>query len=343
MHPAPVLEGVMQAANVHAGWANSGAGIFTVSGNGTLVFAPGGMGPDPNRQFTWVGHDGGTQALSAVAKGGLLAPRVSPDGKWLAFQTSGLDMNLWVHDLDRGTNTKLTDGGRVHWLSWTPDGERIVFGYSQGGVANLFWMSRRGNGPMERLTTSEYLQQPGFWSPDGRYLSFVQWRPFEGTAIWILDMNSREVRPFLRSENQYTFPEFSPDGRWIAYVSDQSGREEVWVGSFPDHDQRLLVSNEGGTAPAWSPDGSEIYYLLRNKMMVVEVGAGSELTLGNPRNLIEVPSTSRGPLRGYDITPDGSRFIFTADVETGSGNPPVRQLQVVLNWFEELKRLVPTE
>ncbi len=156
-------------------------------------------------------------------------------------------------------------------------------------------------------------------------------------------MDTRKTEPFLDTEHQYSYPDISPDGRWLAYVSDESGRREVWVTSFPDSEQRKLVSNEGGTAPAWSPDGREIYYLSENKLMVVDADAGSELSLGIPRTLIEGPLYSGDPLRGYDITPDGAKFIFTTRLEPEQNIPPVRELQVVLNWFEELKRLVPTD
>ena len=341
--PVPVLEGVVHATNLSGGYANSGAGLLTVSDNGTLVFAAGGMAPDGRRRFVWVNRNGGTQPVSALPEGAVGIPRLSPDGRWLAFATGGLNSSLWVHDFARETNTRLTNEGRLLFLSWAPDGEHIVFGYSRGGVGNLHWLSYRDNEPMERLSTSEYLQQPGSWSPDGRYLAYVQWRHSEGTGIWLLDMDSRKAEPFLDTEHQYDYPDISPNGRWLAYASDETGRDEVWVTSFPGHEQRMLVSNEGGIAPVWSPDGREIYYLSGNRLMVVEAVAGSELSLGIPRTLIEVPRNITGPLRGYDITPDGTQFIFPIDVESEPITPPVRQLQVVLNWFEELKRLVPTD
>jgi serine/threonine protein kinase/Tol biopolymer transport system component len=341
--PVPVLEGVVHATNLTAGWANSGAGLLTVSDNGTLIFAPGDMAPDPQRGFVWVDRNGRTQPVSALPEGSLGFPRVSPDGRWLAFGTGGLNRSVWVHDLARGTTTRLTNEGRAVLSSWTPDTERLVIGYSQGGVGNLHRLSYRGNEPLERLSSSEFLQQPGSWSPDGRYLAYVQWRHSEGTDIWLLDMESRQAEPFLDTEYQYSYPDISPDGRWLVYGSDESGRDEVWVTSFPGRKQQMLVSNDGGIAPVWSPDGREIYYLSGNRLMVVEAIARPELTLGIPHTLIEVPRITSGPLRGYDITPDGTRFIFPIDEESEPITPPVRQLQVIINWFEELERLAPKE
>ncbi len=258
--PVPVLQGVMHATNITEGWANSGAGLFTVSNNGTMVYAPGGIASDPIGRLTWVDRNGRTEPVSGIPEGCVAYPRISPDGRWLAFATSGLESALWIHDLNRETTTRLTTKGRVIFSSWTPDSDHLVIGYSEGGVGNLYRMSRRGTEPMERLMTSEYLQQPGSSSPDGRYFAYVQWRHSEGRSVWVLDMENRQAQPFFPTGHQYSHPDFSPDGRWIAYVSDESGRDEVWVTSFPGREQRMLVSNEGGIAPLWSPDGREIYY-----------------------------------------------------------------------------------
>jgi len=339
--PVPVLEGVTHAANLSVGWANSGTGLFTVSENGTLIFAPGGMAPDRETQFLWVDRDGKTQPVSGLPEGSLGIPRVSPDGHQLAFTTGGLNSHIWVQNLVRGTATRLTTDGRADFCSWTPDSDRIVAGYSQGGVTNLYWLSPERSEPIERLTTSELTQQPGSWTPDGRHLSYVQWRHSTGSAIWLLDLNNLETKPILDTEHDYKYPNFSPDGRWLAYTSSESGGSEVWVTSFPDREKRKQVSNGGGWSPLWSPDGSKVYYRSGYNLMVVDVTSGSELTLGIPYILFEAPWTAASPLRGYDITPDGERFIFSTLLEGDLESRPIRQLRVVLNWFEELKRLAP--
>jgi Tol biopolymer transport system component len=250
---------------------------------------------------------------------------------------------LWVHDLERGTSVKLTDNGRATHPTWTSDGERIVFDLSHGGMANLYWVPLQGNEPVERLSETEFLQQPGSWSPDGRYLAYVQWQPSEGTAIWLLDSRNGTIRPFLDDEHQYAFPEFSLDGRWLAYTSDELGEWLVWLTLFPDQRERALVSNVKGRAPVWSPDGRQIYYLSEGNMMAVAVDADSDLTLGVPRLLIEGPLDSGGPVRTYDLTPDGTRFIFARGVESPKRAEPIRKLHIVFNWLEELERLAPTE
>ncbi len=156
---------------------------------------------------------------------------------------------FWVQNLVRGTATRLTTDGRADFFSWTPDGERIVAGYSLGGVTNLYWLSPNRSEPIERLTTSELTQQPGSMTPDGRYLAYVLWRHSTGSAIWILDLNNLESKPILDTEHDYNYPDFSPDGRWLAYTSSESHRSEVWVMSFPGGEQRVQVSMATGEPP----------------------------------------------------------------------------------------------
>jgi serine/threonine-protein kinase len=341
--PVPVVEGVMHSTNERSGFFNSGAGQFSTSENGTMVFAAGGIVPEVRRKYVWVDLDSGVQTDAGVPIGPLARSRISPDGRYLAYSHSGITSGLWVFDLKRGTSTRLIDEGRVLFMCWTPSGKRIVFGHSFGGVSNLSWISRDGVEPAEWLTKSEYLQQPGTWAPDGRFLAYMQWRHSEGTSIWVLDIESRESKPFLHERHQYRFPDFSPDGKWLAYVSDESGRLEVWLTSFPDREQRYMLSNKGGVAPAWAPDGREIYYVSETRLMSVGVTEGESLILGTPRTLFDGPIPGSGPLRSYDITPDGLRLIHAVPTESETHPQPVRRLQVVLNWFEELERLVPTD
>jgi serine/threonine-protein kinase len=340
----PVLDGVTHATNLARGWSNSGAGLLTVSNSGTLVFAAGTIASDEKRQFIWVDRAGDRRPVPGLPEGWIDYPRISPDGRWLAFTTMGLNRDLWVHDLVRGTNKKLSDKGRLIHFAWAPDGDRVAVGLSQGGIANLFLLCPQSTDSLERLTSSNYLHQPGSWSPDGRFLAYLHWQPFEGPSIWLLDMASRETVPFLSGDHPLYFPEFSPDGRWLSYSTrDELGRFDVWVTSFPGRERQMLVSNDGGNAPLWAPDGREIFYRTQNELMAVEVEAGSEMTLGRPRALFENPSEEGGPVRMYDITPDGEKFIFSIAADSEPPVPPVRQLHVVLNWFEELNRLVPTE
>ncbi len=127
---------------------------------------------------------------------------------------------------------------------WTPDSRRLTFGWSNTGIANLYWQAADGSSPMERLATSQYVQWPGSWSPDGEILASVESHPGSGWDIVLLSVRDRKVNPFLSSRFDETYPEFSPDGRWISYVSNESGRNEVYVQSFPGPGGKWQISNE---------------------------------------------------------------------------------------------------
>jgi serine/threonine-protein kinase len=202
---------------------------------------------------------------------------------------------------------------------------------------------------MERLTTSEYTQVPGSWSPDGEALAFVQYDPGSsldrslfGLDILFLRMRDRKITPFLNSRFEEIYPEFSPDGRWISYVSWESGRGEVYVQPFPGPGRKWQISNEGGSEPLWSRTGKQLYYRRwPNQVLVVDVQTGSAFSASKPRLLFEKPGYGSGvPIRTWDISSDGQRFLM---VKLEERKPqPITEMILVQNWFEDLKRLVPT-
>ena len=151
---------------------------------------------------------------------------------------------------------------------------------------------------MERLTQSEYVQWPGSWSPDGETLAFVEDHPDSGYDILLLHMRDRKVTPFLNSRFDEMYPEFSPDGRWMAYVSDESGREEVYVQPFPGPGGKWQISNEGGQEPLWSRNGKQLFYRRReNQVWVVDVQTGSGFSASKPRLLFEQPGYAQQSVR----------------------------------------------
>ncbi len=200
---------------------------------------------------------------------------------------------------------------------------------------------------MERLTTSEFRQNPGSWSPDGQFLAFYQ-QPSTGSSptardIWILPLEGeRKPQPILQTQFNELAPVFSPDGRWLAYVSDESGRNEIYVRPFPNVDDgKWQISTDGGLELRWAANGREIFY--RNEsgdqMMVVDITTEPTFRAGTPRLLFE--GSYQGGAIGsafYDVTPDGQRFVMVQAQQLGTG----AHINVVINWFEELKRLVPT-
>ena len=152
--PVPVIANVMQTLNfANAAW-NTAAGQFSISDSGWLVYAEGGIFPDRQNSLVWVDRQGETEAI-APFKAPFFAPRLSPDGKQIAYQTLGREKQVWVYDINRGTASRLTGEGRAYFPNWTPDGKRLVFGWCKEGAPNLYWQPADGSGAMERLTTSD--------------------------------------------------------------------------------------------------------------------------------------------------------------------------------------------
>jgi Tol biopolymer transport system component len=282
----------------------------------------------------WVSRNGAEHSLATPARE-YQAPRVSPDGRMVAV---AIEDQVWLIDLSRETLNRLTFEGENGNPSWTPDGKRITF---QSNETNLFWQLADGSGGPERLTNSERIKRADSWSPDGQLLAFTQFDPPTGRDIWMLRLSDRKSQPFLRTPSNESAPHFSADGRWLAYISDESGRYEVYVQPYPGPGGKRQISTEGGTEPVWSRNGRELFYRSGKKMMVVEITTQPSFAFGSPRMLFEgeqyMPAAGAYsyPFPNYDVSPDGQRFLMI----TKESKP---QINVVLNWFEELKRRAPS-
>ncbi len=335
--PVATVANVAQALNTGNTGYDTAAGQFSISVSGSLIYVPGGILPDRENSLVWVDSDGKVQPITAF-RAPFFAPRVSPDGQHIAYSMLGKERQVWIYDLPRGTATRLTSEGMASWVAWTPDARRLAFGWSKSGLANIFWELADGSAPMERVTESEYDQYPASWSPDGQTLAFVQNHPENRNDILFLGIRDRKVTPCLSSRFQETYPEFSPDGRWIAYTSNESGRDEVYVQAFPGPGGRQQISSEGGTEPMWSRNGRQIFYRQRDQVWATDVQDGPRLTAGKPRLLFEQPGYGWGfPVRSWDISPDGRRFLM---VKLDERTPqPVNEMVLVQNWFEELPHL----
>lgn len=323
-----------------------GAAQFGLSPQGSLVYVSGSAGvPAAERRLMWVSRNGTEQSLAAPARA-YQAPRLSPDGRRVAV---AIEEQVWLFDLARETLTRLTFEGENTNPCWAPNGKRIAF---QSNVAsqsnvnnnnyNVFSQLADGSGGLERLTTSEHIQWPDSCSPDGQLLAFTDLDPSTGRDIWVLRLSDRKPQTFLRTPSNESAPRFSADGRWLAYISDESGRYEVYVQPYPGPGGKWQISTEGGTEPVWSRNGRELFYRSsNNKMMAVEIKTKPSFASGSPRMLFDVgpymPATGpfSYPFPNYDVSGDGQRFLMI----TRESKP---QINVVLNWFEELKRRVPS-
>jgi Tol biopolymer transport system component len=242
---------------------------------------------------------------------------------------------VWIYDLERHSFSRLTFEGDVNGSPiLSPDNKWIVFQSTRSGLASLYRQPPDGSGPAEQVTTeTRNPQQASSWSPDGSVLTFTEARE----NIWILPMDGEgEPRVLIPGG---AWAAFSPDGQWLAYVASEEGQLQVYVTRYPEADVKFLVSGEeGGAEPVWSPNGSELFYRSGDRMMVVSVQTEPVFSAGKSTVLFEGSYVSHpSGFQYYDISPDGQRFLMIKEDQTTTA-----QINVVLNWFEELKRLVPT-
>jgi serine/threonine protein kinase/Tol biopolymer transport system component len=336
----PVVEGVLQSPV-------TGAAQYSISATGSMAYVPGGV-QATQLGLVWVNRNGAEQPLAAPGHAYFM-PRLSPDGRRVAVGITESESQIWLYDLSRDALTRFTFEGNYNPVPvWTPDGKRIAFESNKEGPPNLFWQLADGSGGLERLNTSENIQVPMSWSRDGKLLAFMDVNS-TGVDIWVLQMGDpspgsgqfRKAQPFLRTPFNEGAPAFSPDARWLAYISDESGRYEIYVQPYPGPGGKWQISTEGGTEPMWNPKGRELFYRSGDKMMAVDITTQPGFAAGKPRMLF-AGRYQATPVQSadYDVSSDGQRFLMLKPVEHMEAGPA--QINVVLNWSEELKQKVPT-
>jgi serine/threonine-protein kinase len=330
---APVVENV--AMNI-----GNGQSYFDLSEDGSLIYV---QARFQSCSIEWVDRDGNVETITDLGRDAR-TPDLSPgDGRLAVAITSESNEDIWTYDLSRGTLTRLTTEGRGQFgARWTPDGTRIAFS-SDTPPYDIFWMPADGSGPAEPLVQGDEDKRLGDWSPDGRVLSYAQVSTTTQNDVWTITLDGdRPPAPFLQTPFAELHPAFSPDGRWLAYASDVSGRFEVYATPFPGPGERRQISTEGGTEPIWSSDGQELFYRSGDAVLAVAIDTDPALTIGPPRVLFEraLGYSIQSNVRQYDVSADGRRFLMINKAQAAAGST---QINVVLNWFEELKRLVPSE
>ncbi|MGD8869388.1 MAG: hypothetical protein PVI01_17345, partial [Gemmatimonadales bacterium] len=320
--PLPVAETVQQTA--------SAAAQVALADNGTAVFLSGG-----SERNTVVEVDrSGTEHPLLSAPQGYKDPRYSPDGGRLAFEiTNGNLGDLWIYDLASATTTRLTFGSENLYPVWTPDGRRIAYTSRQAGLAGLWWTAADGSEQPEQLIGGTEIRFPGSFTPDGQTLLYREISPQTGFDIYALPLDGdREPRPVLVTPFNESSPELSPEGRWLAYVSDQSGRYEVYLRGYPEGGAQWQVSAAGGTEPVWSPDGHELYYRQGQQVLAAQLGLGEDARVLGRDSLFAGPYYENVRWPEFDVHPDGDRFVFVR-----VGRSTIRPV-VVINWRDELAR-----
>jgi Tol biopolymer transport system component/tRNA A-37 threonylcarbamoyl transferase component Bud32 len=313
-------------------------GTFTVSETGVLAYLiarEGGGG-----RLTWVDFTG--RKLATIGeKSSAYSPELSPDGRRASVVMGDPNNDVWIHDLSRGIRTRLTTDIQAQVAPvWSPDGSRIAFvqGLREGREEFVVSMIAADGAEKPRdVYKSKDRFEVSDWSPDGRHI-LTDRGNIGATDLWVFPVDDPgKAFPLVQSPFLEHGGQFSPDGRWVAYVSRHSGRDEIYVTSFPGGGTRWQVSGDGGTQPRWSPDGRELYYLsAANELMAAAIVAGgSRIEVGDVRALFRV-NMFAGPrhgLYGYDVSPDGKRFLVN-----DAGEASVPRTALVTNWTAALAK-----
>jgi Tol biopolymer transport system component len=345
------------AEQVTAGGGSGMRGAFTVSEAGVLAYQTGSADIGGNAelvsQLVWFDRSGkpiGTLGDRARFTNAELAP----DGRRvtvMVFDPALRTHDLWLVDVTRGLRTRFTfDPGDEISSVWSPDGSEIAFSAEGKGRGNLYLRASNGAGTEEELE-ADGLSNPLDWSPDGRFLLFSDSAPNQASDLWILPrFGDRKPFPFLKTPFSEARGRFSPDGRWIAYVSNESGKNEVYVAPFLESSRartasapvtaggKWQVSVAGGAWPRWRRDGREMFYLaLDNKLMVAAVnGQGSAFEVDAVRPLFDARVVPNQGFSMYDVSADGQRFLINTPAEESP--PAPTPITLVVNWAAGLKR-----
>jgi eukaryotic-like serine/threonine-protein kinase len=320
-------------------------GFFSASANDILVYmTSGGAGTS---QLTWFDREGKVVG-TAGEPSSYYTLSLSPDGTRAAvsqYAFPSTNLAVWVLDLARGTKTRLSYGADFAVDSiWSPDGDRIVFDSNRTGVYDLYEKLANGEKDESILPKSSGTKRPTSWSHDGRLVLYEGPDPKTAkTDLWVLPLEGdKKPYTFLATDFNSSDGQFSPGGRWVAYVSDESGRKEIYVRIFSpdstvasDTNAKWQISAGGGSEPRWSGDGKELYYLgADGKLMVVEIETSPAFRAEMSTVLFQTPPSALATnLSSWGVTPDGKRFLFA--VQTGQSAAP---FTVVLNWQAALKK-----
>jgi eukaryotic-like serine/threonine-protein kinase len=314
-----------------------GAAQFGFSRFGSLVYVPG-ESPNPaanDETLVWVDRKGNVTPTGAPQRL-YEAPRISPDGTKLAVSILGdTKSDGWLYDFSRRVLTRLTFGnGNYRYPSWSPDGKRVVFvSTTSNGTRQVSGIAADGSGTEEEIF-KQNRAVVGDISPDGKVLLYAVEDPKSSSDIWSVELSgAHSVKLFLQTRFAEASPAISPDGLWVAYVSNESGRNEIYVRPFSDAVQQWQVSNDGGEEPVWAHSGRELFYMNGDKMVAVPImtsPSSKEFVAGSPEMLFNAHFRHINRLPNYVVSSDDQRFLMIRE-QTAD------RINVVLNLFDEFR------
>jgi len=334
--PQPVLEGVSYELP-------NGGVEYSISDGGALLFSRG-EASGFQTSLSWSDRSGEKTQVDPQTFFAESAA-LSPDGTRVALQifTNASSHDIWIFEIERAALSRLTfDEGEEMNPHWSPDGTRIAYASTSGGQPALYVVRTDGSEPPRLVTGDpEAVDFPASWSPDGARLAFHR---ISGASdqwdLWTVAVDEEGAEPtaYLASQFSEMYPAFSPDGNWMAYSSEETGRDEVYIRSYPSARGRWQVSIDGGTHPAWSPSGDEIFFWWADAIYSASVAIeGESVRVGRPERLFEHRLADGFYHPQFSVSPDGERLLLLKVEQQDEGADPA--LSLILNWFTELERL----
>jgi len=308
--------------------------VFAVSDTGLLVAQRGSA--VTLSQPVWFDREG--KELGVVGQPAVYGNvSIAPNGRSVAVNKTdpgSLNTDIWTHDLQRGTAKRLTfNTAFIAGPLWSPDASRLVY-FSNQGHGNDLYVKNSDGSQEEKLILHDDLDKfANDWSRNGKYLLYTR-----GSELWTVTFPELKSSLFLKAPSILGNGQFSPDAKWVAYASNETGKWEIYVTSFPDARGKWQVSTGGGEQPRWRGDGREIFYLSSDsKMMAAPVTTGGNFDSGRPVSLFQ--ATPRQPISSrdqfvYDVSKDGQHFLILTQRKQADAQP----MTIILNWTAKLNK-----
>jgi serine/threonine-protein kinase len=343
-----VIDGVMHSVRGTAAIAWTGAAQFSVASDGSLFYAPGSVEPPLLSALVWIDRKGAISPVPGMRNMFRFGQRVLPDGVRLASSELYVQKDIWIFDNARGTEDRATYEGQNAFPIFSPTGAHFAFRSDRAGPQQIFLSDGVNLRDVKQLTEGPF-DVPSSWTPDGKELLFARGYSQIGgnTDIYAVSVDRPNMpRPVLATPADERSPELSPDGKWLAYISDDSGRLNLYVQPYPGPGPRVTITSSGAVDPAWSKNSSELFYRVGPAMMAVPFTvSGGTFVPGKAVELFRQGSLGGGTTvrATYDVSPDG-RFLFNQTI-TEAAQQRQRALQpttlrFVVNWTQEVRQLL---
>jgi len=341
--PVPVLDGVTQSLYGINAVAWTGAAQFSVSDNGTLLYAAGSVEPPFLSNLVWVDRSGRSTPITGAQPRSRFAARVAPDGRRIAFSELYINKDIWLFDPMRGTEDRASYEGQNAFPTMSASGSLVAFRSDRTGPLRIY-LGNEHNFREASPITEGPLDTPSSWTLDGKELAFTR----AGNVYTVSATEPHTVQPLLNTAADERFPEFSPDGKWLAYTSNESGRFELYVQPYGGQGRRVTLTSSGAQEPAWSRNSDEIFFINGGRMMSVRYTvSGSEFIPGKPAVLFDlIPLVQGGGATVrtvYDVSPDG-RFLMIQSVPEVAVERNLRifpsTLRFVFNWTDAVEQMI---